>query len=103
MTASLDALLDEHAELERRLADPSVHTDQALARRLGRRYAELSQIAEIAHQLEATQGDLATARELTGEDSSFAAEATDLAATETALQGKLRELLLPATRTTART
>ena len=56
---SLPALLAEHAELERKRADPSVHADQALARRLGRRYAELSRIAETAHQLEATQGDLA--------------------------------------------
>jgi len=92
---SLPALLAEHAELERKLADPSVHADQGLARRLGRRYAELSQIAEAAHQLEATQGDLATARELAGEDPSFAAEATELAAREGALQDKLRELLLP--------
>jgi len=92
---SLPALLAEHAELERKLADPSVHADQALARRLGRRYAELSQIAETARQLEATQGDLATARELAGEDASFAVEATDLAAREGALQDKLRQLLLP--------
>jgi peptide chain release factor 1 len=81
--------------LERKLADPAVHADQALARRFGRRYAELSQIAETARQLEATQGDLATARELAGEDASFAAEATELATREGALQDKLRELLLP--------
>jgi peptide chain release factor 1 len=92
---SLPALLAEHAELERKLADPSVHADQALARRLGRRYAELSRIAETAHQLETTQGDLATARELAGEDQSFAAEATELATREGALQDKLRELLVP--------
>jgi peptide chain release factor 1 len=92
---SLPALLAEHAELERTLADPSVHADQALARKLGRRYAELSRIAETAHQLETTQDDLATARELAGEDPSFAAEATELATREGALQDKLRELLLP--------
>jgi peptide chain release factor 1 len=92
---SLPELLAEHAELERTLADPSVHADQALARRLGRRYAELSRIAETAHQLETTQDDLATARELAGEDPSFAAEATELATREGALQDKLRELLLP--------
>ena len=92
---SLPALLAEHAELERKLADPSVHADQAMARRLGRRYAELSQVADTAHQLEATQGDLATARELAGEDASFAAEATELATREGALQDKLRQLLLP--------
>jgi len=92
---SLPTLLAEHAELERKLADPSVHADQGLARRVGRRYAELSQIAETAHQLEAVRGDLATARELAAEDPSFAAEATELAAREAALQDKLRELLLP--------
>jgi len=91
----LEALLAEHADLERQLADPAVHADQALARRLGRRYAELSRIAETAHQLETTQGDLATARELAGEDQSFAAEATELATREGALQDKLRELLVP--------
>jgi len=92
---SLPALLAEHAELERKLANPSVHADQGLARRLGRRYAELSRIAETARQLEAVPGDLATARELAGEDASFAAEATELAAREGALQDRLRELLLP--------
>jgi peptide chain release factor 1 len=92
---SLTALLAEHAELERKLADPAVHADQARARRLGRRYAELSQIAETAHTLKSTQGDLATARELAGEDASFAAEATELAGREAELQAKLRQLLLP--------
>ena len=95
MLDAVAALAAEHREVEARLADPQVHADQALARRLGRRYAELSQIAETAHQLEATQGDLATARELAGEDASFAVEATDLAAREGALQDKLRQLLLP--------
>jgi peptide chain release factor 1 len=92
---SLPALLAEHAELERRLADPGVHTDQALARRLGRRYAELTAVAETARQLDAVRGDLATAHELAGEDPSFAAEAAELEARAEALGGKLRELLLP--------
>jgi peptide chain release factor 1 len=92
---ALSALLAEHADLEKRLADPSVHTDQGLARRLGRRYAELTQVAETAHALDATRGDLATARELAGEDASFAREATELAERETALEQRLRELLLP--------
>jgi peptide chain release factor 1 len=92
---SLPALLAEHAELEGRLADPGVHADQALARRLGRRYAELTAVAEAARELEAVQGDLATARELAGEDASFAQEAVELAERQTALQSRLRELLLP--------
>jgi peptide chain release factor 1 len=92
---SLPALLAEHAELERRLADPGVHADQALARRLGRRYAELTAIAETARQLDTVRGDLAAARELSGEDPSFAAEAAELSLREAALDEKLRELLLP--------
>ena len=72
-----------------------MHADQALARRLGRRYAELAAVAETARALEATRADLATARELAAEDASFAAEAADLAQREEALGQKLRELLLP--------
>ena len=34
----------EHAELERRLADPSVHADQRPRTRLARRYAELGAV-----------------------------------------------------------
>jgi peptide chain release factor 1 len=92
---SLPTLLAEHADLERRLADPGVHADQALARRLGRRYAELTAVADTARQLDVVRGDLATARELAGEDASFAAEATELERQADALGEKLRELLLP--------
>ncbi|HYT10625.1 MAG TPA: PCRF domain-containing protein, partial [Mycobacteriales bacterium] len=91
----LPALLAEHADLQVRLADPSVHADQALARRLGRRYAELTAVADTAHALEAARGDLATARELAGEDPSFATEATELEHRVDALTERLRELLLP--------
>jgi peptide chain release factor 1 len=91
----LPALLAEHADLETRLADPAVHADQNQARRLGRRYAELTALVETARRLDATRGDLATARELAGEDSSFAAEAESLAARVGELEGRLRELLLP--------
>ena len=37
----LEELIAEHADLERRLADPAVHSDAGQARSLGRRYAEL--------------------------------------------------------------
>ncbi len=40
----IDGLVAEHAELEQRLADPGVHADQALARRLNQRYAELTAV-----------------------------------------------------------
>ncbi len=92
---SLPAMLVEHADLETRLADPTVHADQATARRLGRRYAELTPVVETARQLDAARADLDAARELTAEDSSFAAEADALAARIGELEQRLRELLLP--------
>ena len=44
MFESAQPLRQEYAELEKQLADPATHSDPALARRLGRRYAELTQI-----------------------------------------------------------
>jgi peptide chain release factor 1 len=91
----LSVLLDEHASLERELADPAVHTDQSRARRLGRRYAQLAPVVETARALDETRGDLSTARELADEDASFAAEATMLEQRVEELEGRLREQLLP--------
>jgi peptide chain release factor 1 len=91
----LDELLAEHADLERRLADPAVHADAGQARSLGRRYAELSQIAETARALQATSDDLDAARELADEDAAFAAEAADLERQRDELADRLRELLVP--------
>ncbi|GAA1308274.1 peptide chain release factor 1 [Saccharothrix xinjiangensis] len=92
---TLDALLAEHAELETRLADPSVHADQAGARKLGKRYAELTPIVRTARELEQARADLETARELAAEDPAFAEEAEELAAGIPALESRLTELLLP--------
>jgi peptide chain release factor 1 len=89
------ALAVEHAELERSLADPAVHADQAVARRLGRRYAELTPIVTTARALRSSREDLATARELAGEDAGIAAEADELAAQVDRLEEQLAELLAP--------
>ncbi|MGH3714581.1 MAG: peptide chain release factor 1 [Micromonosporaceae bacterium] len=94
-SARLASLLDEHAELEQRLADPAVHADQATARRIGRRYAELGPIVAAARELEQTRDNLAAARELAAEDESFADEARQLEAALPELEEKLAELLLP--------
>ncbi|TFV69711.1 peptide chain release factor 1 [Blastococcus sp. CT_GayMR19] len=91
----LSALLDEHASLERELADPTVHADQSRARRLSRRYAQLAPLVETSRALEEARGNLATARELAGEDASFAAEARTLESQVEELSGRLREQLLP--------
>ncbi|GIJ34352.1 peptide chain release factor 1 [Verrucosispora sp. WMMD703] len=91
----LTGLLDEYAELEKRLADPAIHADQGTARRVGRRYAELVPLHKAAAELEQARADLAAARELAAEDASFAAEAETIAATLPVLEDRLAELLIP--------
>ena len=93
--SGLNALLAEYVDLERRLADPEVHADAAVARSLGRRYAQIGPIVRTSHELTSTREDLAAARELAGEDASFAAEAEELAGRVDALERKLAELLVP--------
>src|ERR687889_1752449 len=95
MTASLDALPDEHAQLERALADPSVHADAAQARKLGRRYAELGPVVAAARELAAARDDEVAARELAAEDPGFADEARAQHAQVEALEVRLAELLVP--------
>jgi len=94
-TDRVSALVAEYAELERELADPSVHADQARARDLGRRYAELGPVVATVRELEAVREDLVAARELGAEDAAFAEEAAHLEAGLPALEERLRELLLP--------
>jgi peptide chain release factor 1 len=97
MTSSpgVTALLEEHAGLEARLADPDVHADQALARSLGRRYAALAPVVATVEELRGAEADLADARELAREDPAFAAEATELEAQVGTLRDRLSEQLVP--------
>ncbi|MCO5595369.1 hypothetical protein L7F22_049411 [Adiantum nelumboides] len=94
-TQSVDALLDEHAELEQRLADPDVLSDQAQARKLGRRYAELGPVVRCARELAQVREDRDAARELAAEDRAFAAEADALDTRIVELETELTELLRP--------
>lgn len=94
MFESIQGLLDEHAELQVRLSDPAVHGDQALARKLGRRYAELSGIVEAHSRWRGLQDDLEAAREM-ADDPEFAAEIPQLEEQLEAAQERLRRLLIP--------
>ena len=94
---SLPALLAEHAELERRLADPSVHADQALARRLGR--AVRASCPRSRRPRTSSRPPRATwppPASWPARTRRSPPRPTELAAREGALQDKLRELLLPA-------
>jgi peptide chain release factor 1 len=92
---TLAQVLVEYAETEKALSDPAVHADQSVARRLGRRYAQLAPIVGCARELERVRGDEQAARDMAGEDAAFAAEAQELAARIPELENRLRELLLP--------
>jgi peptide chain release factor 1 len=92
---AIDALLAEHTELERRLADPQLHADQAAARRVGRRFAQLAPIVATYRKLEAARGDLSAARELAADDESFAAEVTELETQVDELDTQLTDMLAP--------
>ncbi len=95
MFEQMEALVEERSVLERRLADPSVHADQTQARRLGRRYAELGPVVAAYAAWKQATDDLATARELAGEDPTFKAEAAELEAALPDLEERLRVLLVP--------
>ena len=92
---SLAGMLSEYAEVEQALADPAVHADQARARELGKRFAQLGPIVAAARRLEQSRDDLQAARELASEDVSFVAEADQLEASIAEQEQALRTMLLP--------
>jgi peptide chain release factor 1 len=93
---SCEELARELDEVERELADPGVHADQARARKLGRRYAQLRPIVAAYRQWSGLRDDHQAALELAEMgDEAFADEAAVLAQRETAAAQRLQELLLP--------
>ena len=95
MFEAVSQLADEHAEVETKLADPAVHSDQSLARRLGQRYAELSAVLRAHADWIQLGEDLQAALELSGEDESFAIEAEELSTARAKAEERLRHLLVP--------
>ncbi|UCM90510.1 peptide chain release factor 1 [Streptomyces marincola] len=95
MFEAVEDLVGEHADLERRLADPSVHADQATARRLGKRYAELTPVITAYLAWKQHGEDIETARELAAEEPEFASELKELQARRAELTDELRLLLVP--------
>ncbi len=95
MFEAADSLRAEFAELEQQLAQPATHTDLALARRIGRRYAELTPIVKGLAEFDQLTDDLDAARELAVEDEAFADEAHQLAERLEFVTGRLTALLAP--------
>ncbi len=92
---AIAAMLAEHADLERRLADPELHADPSAARTAARRFAQVSPVVATYRKLEAARGDLEAARELAADDDSFAAEVRELSTTVGELDTQLTDLLAP--------
>ena len=88
-------LLDEHRDVEQQLNDPAVHADPARAKRINRRYAELSRIVKAHEDWQAASDDVDAARELAREDEAFAAEVPALEEHLAAAAERLRRLLIP--------
>ena len=95
MFEATEQLRAEYAELEAQLADPATHTDVARARRIGRRYAELSGIVKALEEYDRLTDDLDAARELAVEDASFAVEADRIETRLAEVTQRLTELLAP--------
>lgn len=95
MFESVQALIDEHRRVQEELSDPAVHADAARAKRVNRRYAELSRIVAAYDAWTAASADLDAAREFAKEDEAFAAEVPGLEEGLAQSQEKLRRLLIP--------
>ncbi|HET6698263.1 MAG TPA: PCRF domain-containing protein, partial [Nocardioidaceae bacterium] len=95
MFEAVEGLVAEHAELEQRLADPAVHADPGVVRRLNQRYAELSATVRAYREWQQLGDDVEAAHELAGEDPAFAEEADRLAARRVEAEERLRHLLVP--------
>ena len=96
MFESCEELSRELDEVERELADPGIHADQARARKFGRRYAQLRPVVAAYRQWLSFRDDHQAAAELAElGDSAFATEARALAEREAAAADRLQELLLP--------
>ncbi|HWM34480.1 MAG TPA: peptide chain release factor 1 [Pseudolysinimonas sp.] len=95
MFESVATLLAEHEDLQQQLSDPAIHADAGRAKKVNRRYAELSQIAAAYSSWQQAGADLEAARELAKEDAAFADEVPALEEGLAAAQEKLRRLLIP--------
>jgi peptide chain release factor 1 len=93
--ASAHDMVREYAELEAKMADPSIHDDQGKARQLGRRYAQLGPVVAGFNAWKSAADDLEAAKEMAAEDPDFASEIPALEEKVAQTAEKLEELLLP--------
>jgi len=90
---TVPALLAEYDDLEKKLADPSIHADQTNARKLGKRYAQLGPVIAGYRAYKSAQDDFDAAKELAEVDESFKSELPSLEANLKLKEEELEELL----------
>jgi peptide chain release factor 1 len=95
MLESAEALVAEHAALEREMADPAVASDPDRLREANKRYAALGPVVTAHRAWVAAREDLGAARELAAEDPSFADELPALESVLAGAEERLRRLLVP--------
>ena len=88
-------LLTEYSDLEKQMADPSIHADAGKARQLGRRYAQLGPVVAGYRAWKKSEDDLTAAKELAETEPDFASEIPALESANSEAAEKLEELLLP--------
>ncbi|MDO5726904.1 MAG: peptide chain release factor 1 [Bowdeniella nasicola] len=95
LVSAAEPLLAEHHDLESQMADPAVLSDQAKARKVGRRYAELGRVHHAYQAFIAAVSDLQAGRDLAETDPEFASEIGGLIDQANTTTETLREVLLP--------
>ena len=93
--SAVDDVLSEYAGLEAQLADPELHNDQAAARRVAKRFAELGPVVKCYRDLQQAQDDMEAAREQADEDATFKEEVARLEPVVASLEEQLTDLLAP--------
>ena len=95
MLESAQALVAEHAALEREMADPAVASDPDRLRAANQRYSALAPVVAGYRAWTAAREDVDAARELAAEDPAFSDELPALQDTLASAEDRLRRLLVP--------
>ena len=88
-------LLAEHDQLAEVMADPALHSSPGRAKKVGRRYAQVSQVIRAIQAAQAAQADLEAAKDLAGLDPAIGAEIPALSDTLAQAEEHLKALLAP--------
>ncbi len=93
--SAVDDIVAEYQGIEMQMADPETMGDQALFRKLSKRYSELQPIINVKNQLVQAREDHEAAAEMAHEDAEFKEEAQRLEAEIVNLEEQLADLLAP--------